>query len=50
MDLGYSARDAELIKLAWLLRYLSRRTFKVFIIYRLALGVLVLALGWGLHR
>jgi undecaprenyl-diphosphatase len=36
--------------IAWLLRYLSRRTFKVFIIYRLALGVLVLALGWGLHR
>lgn len=36
--------------IAWLIRYLERHTFRVFIIYRLALGVLVLALGWGLHR
>ncbi len=32
--------------IAWLIRYLERRTFKPFIIYRLALGVIVLALGW----
>lgn len=36
--------------IAWLLRFLSTRTFKPFIIYRLALGVLVLALGWGLRH
>ena len=32
------------VVIAWLLRFLSRRTFKPFVIYRLALGVLVL--GW----
>jgi undecaprenyl-diphosphatase len=36
--------------ITWLLRFLSTRTFKPFIIYRLALGVLVLALGWGLRH
>jgi undecaprenyl-diphosphatase len=33
--------------IAVLIRYLERRTFKVFVIYRLALGVIVLVLGWG---
>ena len=33
--------------IAVLIRYLERRTFKAFVIYRLALGVIVLALGWG---
>jgi undecaprenyl-diphosphatase len=32
--------------IAWLIRYLERRTFKPFIVYRLALGVIVLGLGW----
>ncbi len=32
--------------IAWLIRYLERRTFKIFIVYRIALGVVVLALGW----
>ena len=35
--------------IAVLIRYLERRTFTVFVVYRLVLGVLVLALGWGLH-
>ena len=30
-----------------LIRYLERRTFKVFVVYRIALGVIVLLLGWG---
>jgi undecaprenyl-diphosphatase len=34
--------------IAWLIRYLSRSTFKPFIYYRLALGVVVL--GWFLMR
>src|SRR6266566_4546269 len=33
--------------IAWLIRYLERRTFKVFIFYRLVLGLVVLA--WGLR-
>ncbi|HEV2352288.1 MAG TPA: undecaprenyl-diphosphate phosphatase [Terriglobia bacterium] len=33
-----------------LIRYLEVRTFKIFVVYRLALGVLVLALGWGLRH
>jgi len=33
--------------IAVLIRYLERRTFKVFVVYRIALGVLVLLLGWG---
>ncbi len=36
--------------IAALIRYLERGTFKIFIVYRLALGVLVLALGWGLRH
>ncbi|MDE3179706.1 MAG: undecaprenyl-diphosphatase UppP [Acidobacteriota bacterium] len=36
--------------IGWLIRFLESRTFKPFIIYRIALGVLVLALGLGLHR
>ncbi len=36
--------------IAVLIRYLERRTFKIFVVYRLALGVLVLALGWGLRH
>ncbi len=35
--------------IAQLLRFLERRTFKVFVVYRIALGVLVLVLEWG-HR
>lgn len=38
------------IVIGWLIRYLERRTFRVFVIYRIALGVIVLALGLGLHR
>lgn len=33
--------------IAVLLRYLERGTFKIFIVYRIVLGVLVLLLGWG---
>ncbi len=36
--------------IAVLIRYLERRTFAVFIVYRVMLGVIVLALGWGLHH
>jgi undecaprenyl-diphosphatase len=36
--------------IAVLIRYLERRTFAIFIVYRVALGVLVLALGWGLRH
>ena len=36
--------------IAVLIRYLERRTFKIFVVYRVALGVLVLALGWGLRH
>jgi undecaprenyl-diphosphatase len=36
--------------IAVLIRYLERRTFKVFVVYRLMLGVILLVLGWGLHR
>lgn len=36
--------------IAFLIRYLERKTFKIFIIYRVAVGVLVLALGWGLRH
>ena len=32
--------------IGWLIRYLERRTFKIFVVYRIALGVVVLALGW----
>jgi undecaprenyl-diphosphatase len=33
--------------IAVLIRYLERRTFKVFVVYRVVLGVIVLLLGWG---
>jgi len=36
--------------IAWLIRFLSHRSFKVFVVYRIALGVIVLAAGWGLLR
>jgi undecaprenyl-diphosphatase len=36
--------------IAVLIRYLERGTFKIFVVYRVALGVLVLALGWGLRH
>ena len=36
--------------IAWLIRYLERGTFKPFIVYRLALGVVVLGLGWFAHH
>jgi undecaprenyl-diphosphatase len=36
--------------IAVLIRYLERRTFKVFVVYRVVVGVIVLLLGWGLHR
>jgi len=35
--------------IAVLIRYLERRTFKVFVLYRIIVGVIVLLLGWGLH-
>jgi undecaprenyl-diphosphatase len=35
--------------IAVLIRYLEQRTFTVFVVYRLVLGVVLLALGWGLH-
>jgi undecaprenyl-diphosphatase len=36
--------------IAVLIRYLERGTFKIFVVYRLALGVLVFVLGWGLRH
>ncbi len=36
--------------IAVLIRYLERRTFTVFVVYRVVLGVIVLALGWGLRH
>ena len=36
--------------IAWFIHYLERRTFKPFVVYRLALGVVVLALGWLAHH
>jgi len=32
----------------WLMRFLERRTFKIFVVYRILLGVLIFALGAGL--
>jgi len=37
------------LAIAALIRYLERRSFQIFIVYRVALGVLVLALGWGMR-
>ena len=36
--------------IAFLMRYLAHRTFKIFVIYRVALGVIVLATGWFLRH
>jgi undecaprenyl-diphosphatase len=36
--------------IAVLIRFLERHTFRIFVVYRLLLGVLVLALGWGLRH
>ena len=36
--------------IAILIRYLERGTFKIFVVYRVALGVLVFVLGWGLRH
>jgi undecaprenyl-diphosphatase len=38
------------LAIAVLIRYLERRSFQIFIVYRVALGVLVLALGWGMRH
>jgi undecaprenyl-diphosphatase len=38
------------LAIAALIRYLERRSFQIFIVYRIALGVLVLALGWGMRH
>ena len=32
---------------AWLLRYLEQKTFRIFVIYRILLGVLICVAGWG---
>ncbi len=34
----------------FLIRYLERRTFKLFAVYRVALGVIVLLVGWGVRH
>jgi len=36
--------------IAVLIRYLERRTFAIFVVYRVILGVVVLAVGWGLRH
>ncbi len=36
--------------IAWLLRYLEQKTFRIFIIYRILLGVLICIAGWGLRH
>jgi undecaprenyl-diphosphatase len=36
--------------IAVLIRYLERRTFAVFVVYRVILGVIVLVIGWGLRH
>jgi undecaprenyl-diphosphatase len=36
--------------IAVLIRYLERRTFKIFVVYRVILGVILLAVGWGLRH
>lgn len=38
------------VVIASLMRYLERRTFKIFVVYRIAFGVVVLVLGWGLRH
>ena len=36
--------------IAWLLRYLEQKTFRIFVIYRILLGVLICVAGWGLRH
>jgi undecaprenyl-diphosphatase len=36
--------------IAVLMRFLERRTFTVFVVYRVILGVVLLAVGWGLRH
>ena len=36
--------------IAVLIRYLERRTFTIFVVYRVILGVIILAVGWGLRH
>jgi undecaprenyl-diphosphatase len=36
--------------IAVLIRYLERRTFTIFVVYRVILGVILLAIGWGLRH
>jgi undecaprenyl-diphosphatase len=36
--------------IAVLIRYLERKTFTIFIVYRVILGVILLAVGWGLRH
>jgi undecaprenyl-diphosphatase len=36
--------------IAVLIRYLERRTFTIFVVYRVILGVVLLAVGWGLRH
>jgi undecaprenyl-diphosphatase len=36
--------------IAILIRYLERRTFTIFVVYRVILGVVLLAIGWGLRH
>jgi undecaprenyl-diphosphatase len=36
--------------IAVLIRYLERRTFAVFVVYRVVIGVIILTLGWGLRQ
>lgn len=36
--------------IAVLMRYLERRTFTVFVVYRVILGVVLLVVGWGLRH
>jgi undecaprenyl-diphosphatase len=38
------------VVIAALIRYLERRTFGVFVVYRIVLGVVILAVGWGLRH
>lgn len=36
--------------IAILIRFLERRTFTIFVVYRVILGVILLAVGWGLRH
>jgi undecaprenyl-diphosphatase len=36
--------------IAVLIRYLERRTFAIFVVYRVILGVILLTVGWGLRH